>query len=322
MTAAFAHLSRRRFGQMALGLAGTLALPGRPFAQTPADTPVHGLSAFGDLKYRADYTHFDYATPDAPQGGRIILNVPSWVLNQSPDTFDTFNTFILQGNAPPRIESLYEGLMTASLDEPYALYGCLAESVAVSADGNLFTFQLRPEARFSTGAPVLASDVAFSYRALKADGHPSLAITLAEVASVEATGERSVAIRFSGRQTVLAALDALVAPIVPESFFADRPFTQGGFDAIPGSGPRRVAEVRGDRSGIAMAVETTMEGMQLYTANFLSSGVYKDGRQYGPYGALCLETQRYPDAVNHEGFPSPVLRAGETYRETTIYRFL
>ena len=64
-----------------------------------------------------------------------------------------------------------------------------------------------------------------------------------------------------------------------------------------------------------------MEGMQLYTANFLSSGVYKDGRQYGPYGALCLETQRYPDAVNHEGFPSPVLRAGETYRETTIYRF-
>ena len=98
----------------------------------------------------------------------------------------------------------------------------------------------------------------------------------------------------------------------------------GGYDqnfCLDGSGLRRVAEVRGDRSGIAMAVETTMEGMQLYTANFLSSGVYKDGRQYGPYGALCLETQRYPDAVNHESFPSPVLRAGETYRETTIYRF-
>ncbi len=150
--------------------------------------------------------------------------MPSWYFNQSPDTFDTFNTLVLQGNAPPRMEMLYEGLMLSTLDEPDSLYGLLAESVSVSADGNRFTFKLRPEARFSTGAPVTAADVAFSYETLKREGHPSLAIQLLEVREVAAEDERTVRIVFSGRQTVPTALATLSMPIVPAAFFQDRPF--------------------------------------------------------------------------------------------------
>lgn len=98
----------------------------------------------------------------------------------------------------------------------------------------------------------------------------------------------------------------------------------GGYDqnfCLNGTSLRQVAAVCGEKSGIRMTVETTMEGMQLYTANGLGRGVYKDGKTYDRYGALCLETQRYPDAIHHESFPTPVLRAGESYRETTIYRF-
>lgn len=98
----------------------------------------------------------------------------------------------------------------------------------------------------------------------------------------------------------------------------------GGYDTnfcLDGSGLRRVAAVCGEKSGICMTVETTMEGMQFYTANGTEDGVYKDGKRYGRYGALCLETQRYPDAIHHPAFPSAVLRAGERYRETTVYRF-
>ena len=98
----------------------------------------------------------------------------------------------------------------------------------------------------------------------------------------------------------------------------------GGYDqnfCLNGSGLRRVAEAVGEKSGIRMTVETTLEGVQLYTANFLTPGVYKDGKQYVRRGAFCMETQHYPDAVNHENFPSAVLKAGEEYRETTIYRF-
>ncbi|WP_062110917.1 extracellular solute-binding protein [Aureimonas sp. AU40] len=240
MTESFRILSRRDFGKLALAGAALASAPGRLFAASPPGTKLHGLSAFGDVKYPTGYERFDYASPEAPEGGRFVFTVPNWVLNQAPDTFDTFNTFILQGNAPPRIELLYDGLMLSTLDEPDAIYCHLAESVSVSPDGNTFRFELRPEARFSTGAPVLAGDVAFSYRTMKAEGHPSLAITLAEVAEVTAEGERTVAIRFTGRQTLPTALQALSIPIVPESFFKDRPFTEGGFTEIPGSGPYKV----------------------------------------------------------------------------------
>lgn len=236
MTESFIRISRRDFGKLALGAAAGVALPRLSFADNPADTPLHGLSAFGDLKYPAGYQRFDYANPEAPDGGRFTFTVPSWYFNQSPDTFDTFNTLVLQGNAPPRMEMLYEGLMLSTLDEPDSLYGLLAENVAVSADGNRFTFKLRPEARFSTGAPVTAADVAFSYETLKREGHPSLAIQLLEVREVAAEDERTVRIVFSGRQTVPTALATLSTPIVPAAFFQDRPFGRGGFDVIPGSG--------------------------------------------------------------------------------------
>ena len=101
-----------------------------------------------------------------------------------------------------------------------------------------------------------------------------------------------------------------------------KPF--GGYDnnfCLDGSGLRKVAEAAGDKSGIVMDVETTLEGVQLYTANFLSDRTGKGGAHYGPFGGFCLETQHYPDAINQPAFPSPVLRRGEHLHETTIYRF-
>ncbi len=228
--------SRRRFGQFVLAAGGAATLPRTLFAQSPTDTLVHGLSAYGDLKYPADYPHFDYASPNAPRGGAMNLGVANWALNQSPQTFDTLNTFTLAGNAAPRLERLYDALMVSSLDEPDAIYGALAESVSISPDRNGFTFALRPEARFSTGAPVTAADVAFSYGILKEKGHPSLAITLREVVEAVAVDERTVRLRFSGQQTHQDALGALTVPIVPAAFFEGRAFERTGLDAIPGSG--------------------------------------------------------------------------------------
>ena len=78
------------------------------------------------------------------------------------------------------------------------------------------------------------------------------------------------------------------------------------------------AEVRG--AGLVLACETTQPGLQLYTANFLAGERGKGGALYGPRSAFCLETQGWPDAIHHPSFPSPVLRAGEEYRHTTLYR--
>lgn len=74
-------------------------------------------------------------------------------------------------------------------------------------------------------------------------------------------------------------------------------------------------------TGIEMSCSTSLEGVQVYSAGFLSERKGKDGAVYGKHHAICLETQHFPDAINHPNFPSPVLKAGDEYRETTIYSF-
>ena len=100
-------LNRREFGQLSLAsmLLGPLASwPNISLAANPTGQRLHGLSAFGELKYAADYAHFDYVNPDAPKGGLFNFGIPSWAYNQNPQTFDTLNTFTLKGNGPPRME--------------------------------------------------------------------------------------------------------------------------------------------------------------------------------------------------------------------------
>ena len=97
----------------------------------------------------------------------------------------------------------------------------------------------------------------------------------------------------------------------------------GGYDnnliLSGGEGPDAVLTC--PRTGIRMEMETTMEGVQVYTANSLTERPGKNGAVYGPHHGVCLETQHFPDAVNHPNFPSPILRAGETFRSRTVYRF-
>ncbi|MEG2097408.1 MAG: aldose epimerase family protein [Pseudoflavonifractor sp.] len=84
--------------------------------------------------------------------------------------------------------------------------------------------------------------------------------------------------------------------------------------------PRLVAAV--EAGGLRMECSTTQPGVQLYTANFLAGERGKLGAAHAPCTALCLETQSWPDAVNHPDFPTSILRPGEEYRQLTLYRFL
>ena len=97
-----------------------------------------------------------------------------------------------------------------------------------------------------------------------------------------------------------------------------------GYDhhfCVDGAGLRRAAVLRGDSSGIAMTMDTTSPGVQLYTANWLSRRDGKNGAVYEPRCAVCLEPQFPPDAVHHPDFPQPLLRRGEVYRHCTVYSF-
>lgn len=100
---------------------------------------------------------------------------------------------------------------------------------------------------------------------------------------------------------------------------------QGGFDhnfCLNDIGCRRAAVLHGCRSNITMEVWTDQPGMQLFTLNTVPFPIQgKDGRQYSAHGAICLETQQYPNAVNEPGFPNPIIPAGQLAKTVTEYRF-
>ena len=90
---------------------------------------------------------------------------------------------------------------------------------------------------------------------------------------------------------------------------------------LDGEGLRPIARLYCPESGIAMEVSTDLPGVQVYTANSLTRRAGKGGQHYGPHSAICLETQQIPDAIHHENFPTPVLRAGEDWRHKTCFAF-
>lgn len=231
-------------GAMAFSAATLLPLPGRS-ARAEAAThdggvARHGLSVFGDLKYPAGFPHFDYVVPDAPKDGRIVFSAPSWAYNQNPQTFNTFNTFILKGDAPPRMELCFDTLMVRALDEPDAVYGLVAETVEISEDGNVYTFTLRPEARFHDESPLTAEDVAFSLMTLKEQGHPSIRQALRELSEVRVDDPHKVSLVFSGKQSRKVPLMAAGMPILSKAYYTRYDFAQTTLTPPLSSGPYKV----------------------------------------------------------------------------------
>ena len=203
-----------------------------------AQAPVSALSLYGQPKYREGSAHFDYVNPDAPKGGRLVL--PTF------GTFDTFNPFILNGQAAPGSDLLFSSLMTASLDEPFSMYALVAESVEVGPEQ--VTFHLNPSARFHDGSPIMAEDVVFSFDTLKTKGAPQYRVYYADVERVEAVAERQV--RFYLRKDAYNKELPLILgqmPVLSKKYFQDKDFLQPTFDFPIGSGPYKIKEYEPNR---------------------------------------------------------------------------
>jgi microcin C transport system substrate-binding protein len=237
----------RRGGLQLAGAAAVLSLV-EPFAWAAGRTGLHGLSVFGELKYPADFKHFDYLNPAATKGGRMNFSPPNWIFNQNPQTFNTLNSFVLRGDSPPRMEIIFDTLMARATDEPDAMYGLLAETVDVAEDGNLFTFHLRAEPRFHDGTPLTAEDAAFSLMLLKEKGHPNISQTIREMVSAEAIDDRTMTITLSGKQTRDTIFTIVSQPIFSKAFYTANDFTASTLSPPLGSGPYKVGRVNAGRS--------------------------------------------------------------------------
>jgi microcin C transport system substrate-binding protein len=212
--------------------------------------PRHGLSSFGDLKYPADFTHFDYVNPEAPKGGRLAL-----VGTRGLATFDSFNGYILRGDAAQGTSLLFEGfslifdtLMTSAGDEPDSMYGLVAKSADLADDKLSVTFTLRPEAKFADGSPLTAEDVKFSFDILKSDGHPIYRTILRDVVSAEVLTPDSIKYTFQGEAVRDLPQTVAGLPIFSKAFYATRTFNETTLEPPLGSGPYVIDSWRQGRS--------------------------------------------------------------------------
>jgi microcin C transport system substrate-binding protein len=203
----------------------------------------HGLSAFGDLAYPADFSHFKYANPDAPKGGTFAL--VGW---GGVATFNSLNNYILKGDAAQGLELLFDSLMTPAADEADAVYGLVAESAEVADDRMAVTFHLRPEARFADGSKLTADDVVFSFDALKNKGHPLYHQMLQDVVTAEALDPETVRYTFKGDQVRDLPLTVAGLPILSKTYYATRQFEETTLDPPLGSGPYLVDQVAQGRT--------------------------------------------------------------------------
>jgi len=211
------------------------------------DAERHGISAFGDLKYPADFKHFDYVDPNAPKGGVFSQIGPARLNNQNFQTFNSLNSFILKGDAAQGMEMTFATLMARAIDEPDAMYGYAARGVRISSDGLTYRYAMRPEARFHDGSKLTAQDAAFSLTILKDKGHPLIVQQMRDFAAAEAADDATLLVRFKPGHGRTVPLYVAGLPIFSRAYYTSHPFDQTTLDIPLGSGAYRVGRFESGR---------------------------------------------------------------------------
>lgn len=226
-------------GKMRLpALAGGLYLVLAGFAGAG---PSHGIAMQGEPALAPGFESFPHVRADAPQGGRIVFG--------ESGGFDSLHPFILRGRAPWAIQThVYETLLARNWDEPFALYGLLAETVETDPERSHVIFTLRENARFSDGSPVTVEDVLWSFETLAAEGHPRYANSWDRVKRAEIIGPRSLRFDFAVPDRELPLILGM-RPVLPRAAWEGRDFAASGMQQLPiGSGPYVVAAFEAGRS--------------------------------------------------------------------------
>lgn len=194
-------------------------------AQSGAADPQHGIAMYGDPELPPDFVSLPYANPDAPKGGRIVTG--------EVGSFDSLNPHISKGSTPWQLRFLaYESLMGRNWDEPFTLYGLLAESIEVGENREWVEFVLREEAAFSDGTPLTVEDVMWSYETLGTIGHPRYHGAWNKIASMEQTGPRSLRFTFNEEDPEMALLIGM-RPILKKAQWDGKEFDASGIDQVP-----------------------------------------------------------------------------------------
>lgn len=222
-------------------VASALAIAG--WSQMAQADPAHGIAMIGEPALPPDFTHLPYANPDAPKGGKITYGVVG--------TFESMNPFIVQGGTtsarglrdPVFGTLVYESLLTRNRDEPFTLYGLIAETVETPPDRSWVEFTVHPQAKFSDGQPVTAEDVIFSLELLRDRGRPNYRFSYSKIEKIERVGERGVRLDLSNANDRELPMIIGLMPVLPKHAIDPETFEKSTLKTPIGSGPYTVTEI-------------------------------------------------------------------------------
>lgn len=206
--------------------------------------PSHAIAMHGEPALPAGFSHFPYANPEAPRGGGITYGVIG--------TFDSLNPFILNSmrtTARGMWDSeygklIFEPLMARSADEPFTLYGLIAESVTMPEDRSWMEFELRSDAKWADGMPVTPEDVIFTFEILEEKGRPPFNSRMKRIESIEKTGPRSVKFTFNDQSDrEFPLIVAGFTPVLPKHATNIESFADSTLTPPLGSGPYRISDI-------------------------------------------------------------------------------
>lgn len=198
------------------------------------------IAQFGEPLYAGGIEHFPYANPDAPKGGKIVLS--------SFGSFETFNFYVQKGEWPKTIGLVYDNLMSSSGDEIDGLYGLIAETVEYPSDKSWAIFNLREEAVYHDGMPIVAADFVHTFDVIKEHGRPFVQSFYVDVLSAEALSDRRLKFTFSTRDSMKPITTVAGLSPLPKHYWKDKEITAATLTPPLTSGPYRITAVDPGRS--------------------------------------------------------------------------
>jgi len=209
------------------------------FTFSASSEPSHGIAMYGDPQLPHDFVSLPYVSTNSKTGGVLIYG--------ERGGFDSMNPYIRKGRSPWGVRAhVVESLMGRNWDEPFSLYGLLAESIEVGPNREWVEFALRPEAKFSDGSSVTVEDVIWSFETTGTVGHPRYLNSWKKIENISKTGPLTIKFEFNSVDLELPLILGL-RPILKKADWNDRDFSKSSLDIITGSGPYKIGSYEPNR---------------------------------------------------------------------------
>lgn len=274
----------------------------------------HAIAMHGEIKYPADFKHFEYASPKAIKGGTLR--------QAAMGTFDSLNAFITRGTSASGLGLIYDTLTTSSEDEPFTQYGLVAERIEYPEDRSWVTYHLNPKARFHDGKAITAEDVVFTFNTLVEKGAPIYGYYYADVDKVEALDKQRVKFTFKNTENKELPLIVGQLPVLPKHYWKDKDFDRTSLDQPLGSGPYRIESFDAGRSITYARVEDYWGkdlpvNVGLYNFDRIQTHYYRDDTvavEALKAGQFDFRRERIA-RVWHSSYDTPAAARGELVKE-------